>query len=143
MKTLLIATTLFSSLLFAGCKKDAASIKPSDDMVSPQAVKTYLGNFVNGPYGNVRGTANIFRNTDGTLQLQLQDLASSNGPDLKVYLSKELQPVNFINLGDLKSTNGNQVYTIQGTPDFDAYKFVLIHCKSFNHMFGSAELKKN
>lgn len=70
-------------------------------------------------------------------------LKASNGPDLKVYLSKELQPVNFINLGALKSVNGNQVYGVTGMPDIMEYKYALVHCQAFNHLFGSAELKKN
>ncbi|WP_424291302.1 DM13 domain-containing protein [Daejeonella sp.] len=43
-------------------------------------------------------------------------------------------------MGDLKSTKGNQVYEIPGSPDFSALKFVFIHCERFNHLFGSAEL---
>ena len=68
---------------------------------------------------------------------------ASNGPDLKVYLSKELQPVNFINLGALKSVNGNQVYDVTGMPDIMEYKYALVHCQAFNHLFGSVELRKN
>ena len=65
----------------------------------------------------------------------------SNGPDLHVYLSKEAFPVNFIDLGRIKSTSGNQLYTISGMPDFVQYKYALIHCQRYNHLFGSALLK--
>jgi hypothetical protein len=75
--------------------------------------------------------------------LLIEGLKSTNGPDLKVFLSKEVQPINFINLGALKSVNGNQVYDITGMPDIKEYKFALIHCQAFNHLFGSAELIKN
>jgi hypothetical protein len=67
--------------------------------------------------------------------------SSSNGPDLKVYLSKEIQPINFVNLGSLKSTNGSQLYNIPTGIDFAQYKYALIHCQQYNHLFGSAELK--
>jgi hypothetical protein len=49
--------------------------------------------------------------------------------------------MNFIDLGRLQSTSGNQVYTIQGNPDFTQYKYALIHCQRYNHLFGSAELR--
>ncbi|MEO7562004.1 MAG: DM13 domain-containing protein, partial [Ferruginibacter sp.] len=74
--------------------------------------------------------------------LKLADFRSDNGPDLKVYLSKGVSPTAFISLGDLKSTNGNQVYDIPGTPDFTQYRYVLIHCEKYNHRYGSAELVK-
>jgi hypothetical protein len=74
--------------------------------------------------------------------LKLENFSTSNGPDLKVYLSTAASPSDYISLGDLKSTNGNQVYVITGSPDFSAYRFVLIHCERYNHLYGSAELMK-
>jgi hypothetical protein len=72
--------------------------------------------------------------------LKLTNFSTTNGPDLKVYLSKEIHPLSFIKLGDLKSIGGNQVYDIIGSPDFMQYKYALIHCEQYNHLFGSAEL---
>jgi hypothetical protein len=130
-------------LLFAACKKENT---PSEDLMEMEmagAVRTHSGRFVNGPYGRVSGNAHIVRNTNGTLELLIEGLSSTNGPDLFVYLSKEVQPVNFITLGPLKSVNGNQVYPITGMPDVMEYKYALVHCRQFNHLFGSAELVKN
>ena len=70
-----------------------------------------------------------------------QNMDITNGPDLHVYVSKEKLPVNFIDLGKLKSIKGNQVYTIPGMPDFTAYKYALVHCQQYNHLFGSALLQ--
>jgi len=50
-------------------------------------------------------------------------------------------PITFIDLGELKSTKGNQVYSIAGMPDFTDYKYISIHCVAYNHLFGSALLK--
>jgi hypothetical protein len=125
------------------CTKDATPMEEVNEQINMDASKTYSGVFVDGPYGKVSGKAHIIQATDGKLQLQLEMLNSSNGPDLKVYLSKEIQPVNFIELGALKSVAGNQLYDIVGTPDFTSYKYALIHCKAFNHLFGSALLMKN
>jgi len=71
----------------------------------------------------------------------LENFSSSNGPDLKVYLSKEKQPVNFVNLGSLKSTSGNQLYAIPSSVNVMDYNFALIHCQQYNHLFGFAQLK--
>jgi hypothetical protein len=140
MKIILLSLAV---LLLAACKKENTSTEDLMEMEMPGATRTHSGTFVNGPYGRVSGMAHIVRNTNGSLDLRLENLSATNGPDLFVYLSKELQPVNFINLGSLKSVSGNQVYPISGMPDILEYKYALIHCRQFNHMFGSAELLKN
>jgi hypothetical protein len=139
-----ILLSLFFVVSFMGCVKEKTPETPLDEMLPAQSSgKLYSGDFVNGPYGRVSGKAHIVKDSSGVLKLQLEGLMSSNGPDLKVYLSKEIQPVNFINLGVLKSVNGTQLYDISGMPDFMEYKYALIHCQAYNHLFGSALLIKN
>ena len=106
------------------------------------AMLKLTGNFQTGPYGsNAKGSANIYVK-DSMLSLVFDSLfLINNGPALHVYLSKEKQPVNFIDLGDLKSTNGGQIYNIAGMPDFVQYKYALVHCKAYDHLFSYAELK--
>ena len=126
--------------ILVSCVKENTPTIPLNDNVDTAANLKYKGNFMNGPYGTVSGMASVYRQND-SLVLALMNVSISNGPDLHVYLSKEVQPINFIDLGKLQSTNGNQLYTISGMPDFCQYKYALIHCKQFNHLFGSAELK--
>lgn len=139
-KTLALSILL---MLFIACTKENATPEiPVDE--NPDTTTTmvqYMGSFVNGPWGTVSGSAEIRKEFDGDFILALKDMKISNGPDLHVYLSKEVQPVNFLDLGRLKSTTGNQVYNITGSPDFKAYKYALIHCQQYNHLFGSTELK--
>ncbi len=126
--------------LFSSCKKENNT--PTSvimDMVDTTADIKLSGNFINGPYGSVSGKAKILLK-DGRYTLVLESVSISNGPDLHVYLSKEMIPVNFIDLGKLKSTNGTQVYDIAGVPDFSQFKYALIHCQLFDHLFGSAVL---
>jgi Electron transfer DM13 len=134
-----------AALVIAGCSKNNYTPEttlhetiPGDSSAGSMA--KYTGNFIKGPYGTVTGDAKIYLE-DGKYVLALENITVTNGPDLHVYLSKEIQPVNFIDLGKLKSTNGNQLYDISGTPDFTVYKYALIHCQQYNHLFGSAELK--
>lgn len=140
MKQLLLLA--FAAITFTACKKEATTTIPGMDTIDSSAMIKYMGTFGNGPYGTVRGTAQIIRAANnGPFSLVLKDMSISNGPDLHVYLSKEVEPINFIDLGKLKSTSGTQVYSINGTPDFSQYKYALVHCQQFNHLFGSAELK--
>lgn len=133
------------------CKKEQlAPTVPLNEMVVDTTVNggrtdtttilKFSGSFVSGPYGNTSGKAEIYKTANGFV-LQLSNFNVSNGPDLHVFLSKEAMPVNFIELGALKSTNGNQVYSIPNQPDFTTYKYISIHCVAYNHLFGSALLK--
>jgi hypothetical protein len=72
--------------------------------------------------------------------LRLEDLAVTNGPDLYVYLSTDKSASDFVNLGRLKANIGNQNYLIPGGTDMIRYDTVLIWCRAFSVLFGSAEL---
>ncbi len=128
-------------LFFASCVKENTPTTPLDNTAdTTMAMSRYSGMFVNGPYGSVSGTAKIY--VQGMqYKLALEGVSISNGPDLHVYLSKEVLPATFIDLGRLQSVAGNQLYDIPGAPDFTLYKYALIHCKQYNHLFGSAELR--
>src|SRR5688500_5494411 len=137
MKTLLLFSLI---LVFAACKKESASNTPATESVQPGAAVQANGSFVNGPYGRVSGVAKVVRNANNTYDVVLDSFMSNNGPDLYVYLSKEAMPVTFIEVGKLRSTGGTQVYPLTGAPDLTQYKFICIHCKAFNHLFGYAQL---
>lgn len=136
------------------CKKEQlASTQPLNEMVidttmaggnngstDTTAMLVVSGSFMSGPYGTASGKASLYKIASGYV-LQLTNFSVTNGPALHVYLSKEAMPVNYIDLGTLKSTNGNQVYNIPNQQDFTAYKYISIHCVAFNHLFGSALLK--
>ncbi len=142
MRNTILIFAIITTAFFSSCKK--ASTETLDEVISPldtTAMLKYGGSFSSGPSGTVTGDAKVYLK-GGKYILALENFLTTNGPDLKVYLSKEMFPVNFIKLGDLKSTNGNQLYDIAGTPDFTAYKFALIHCEKYNHLYGYTELNK-
>ncbi|MEO6221258.1 MAG: DM13 domain-containing protein [Ginsengibacter sp.] len=138
VKTIFISLSVIMTILY-GCGK--ASTQKLDEMISVEGSLKYTGMFRGYGSENVSGLAKIYL-TNNQYMLKLENFSTSNGPDLKVYLSTASSPTSFISLGDLKSTNGNQVYNISGTPDFTQHKYVLIHCERYNHLFGSAELTK-
>ncbi|MHA4844791.1 DM13 domain-containing protein [Flavitalea antarctica] len=137
MKTLMLFSLL---LLFTACKKESASNTPATETVQPGAAVQAKGSFVNGPYGRVSGVGKVVRNANNTYDVVLDSFMTNNGPDLYVYLSKEAMPVTFIEVGKLRSTGGTQVYSLTAAPDLSQYKYICIHCKAFNHLFGYAQL---
>ena len=137
-QTILICFIGIISIMY-GCGK--TSTQNLDEMISVDGSLKFTGTFTGYGSERVSGVAKIYL-TNNKYMLKLENFSTSNGPDLKVYLSMASSPSGFISLGDLKSTNGNQVYEISGTPDFTQHKFVLIHCQRYNHLYGSAELMK-
>lgn len=87
------------------------------------------------------GSARILKEGD-KWYLALENFSTDAGPDLKVYLSSNLSAAQFINLGSLKSTRGNQVYEITGMPSLIEYPYVLIWCQQFAVLFGSGKLNQ-
>lgn len=131
-------------LILIACNKNVGSstsaLDEKIDTAAMVARNTMAGNFIS--YGqNVSGSAKVYL-VAGKYSLALENFSTNNGPDLHVYLSTETQPADFIDLGKLKSTAGNQVYDITGSPDFTKYKYALIHCQQYNHLFGSAPISK-
>ncbi len=98
------------------------------------------GNFSSRGGYTVTGSAKMLDNA-GVKTVRLENFSSSNGPDLKVYLAKDVNAATFMNLGNLKSISGNQNYSITGMPDIAQYKYVLIWCQQFGVGFGIAELQ--
>ncbi|HCN50397.1 MAG TPA: hypothetical protein DIT10_15125 [Chryseobacterium sp.] len=141
MKT--IITFILVSLLLVSCIRESAATEDLMEMAPENAMLKYSGNFMQGPYGNnVNGKAEIYQK-DGTYTLVFNDgFTVSNGPDLYVYVSKEQQPAQFISLGKLKSVNGGQTYTFTSPVNFDEYKYAVVHCQQYNHLFSYALLEK-
>jgi hypothetical protein len=139
LSSITIGVFLFIAI---ACKKESTPgstpVPPPPIDTSTSAIK-YTGMFENGPYGTATGTAKIVE-SNGKYSLRLEGFRVSSGPDLKVYISKEKQPLNFIRLGNLQALSGDQAYSIPGNPDFMEYRYALIHCERFNHLFGSALL---
>jgi hypothetical protein len=109
-------------------------------VVAPQMPSTnLLGTFAPTSGISVQGKVTIFLE-NSQYKLKLVDFSISSGPDLKVYLSKSNTPSEFVNLGNLNPTT---VYAIPQNVAIKDYKFVLIHCQQYNHLFAVAELAKN
>lgn len=76
----------------------------------------------------------------GASYLRYEDLKTINGPDLYVYLSKDLDAKDFVDLGRIKATEGNVNYEIPENINLKDYRYALIWCKAFGVLFNSADL---
>ncbi|MBI2048057.1 MAG: DM13 domain-containing protein [Parcubacteria group bacterium] len=85
------------------------------------------------------GAARIVE-SEGKKYLRYEDFKTINGPDLFVYLSKDMRASDFINLGALKATGGNVNYEIPENININDYPYALVWCRAFSVLFNSADL---
>ena len=89
---------------------------------------------------NAEGIAKVIPLQDKSNTLRLENLHVTNGPDLYVYIATDKSASDFVSLGRLKANNGNQNYDIPSEIDLTKYDTILIWCRPFSVLFGSAEL---
>lgn len=81
--------------------------------------------------------------TSGDVKIvRYENFKTINGPDLYVYLSKDLQANEFVNLGKLKATEGNINYEVSKEINLKDYPYVIVWCKAFGVLFNSADISK-
>ncbi|CAM5264208.1 DM13 domain-containing protein [Streptomyces narbonensis] len=99
------------------------------------------------------GTVKVVRLADGSHTLRLEGLDTSNGPDLRVWLSdapvKEgragwgvFDDGRYVNLAKLKGNKGDQNYALPADVDWSTYPSVSIWCDRFDVSFGAAALAR-
>ena len=122
------------------CEKEGELTSKSSDSstISSAAVLKYSGEFSPTSGITASGFAKIYLENNA-YTVKLENFGVSDGPDLKVYLSKENTPINIVNLGNFKG-NGNTFYTIPSGINVSEYHYVLIHCQQYNHLFAIAPL---
>ncbi|HWO72784.1 MAG TPA: DM13 domain-containing protein [Dehalococcoidia bacterium] len=89
-----------------------------------------------------RGKAILSETDSGRYVLRLEDFSVRNGPDLYVYLSAGPtgRVDEALNLGRLKATDGAFNYDVPPSIDPRQIKSVLVWCRQFGVLFGSAQL---
>lgn len=119
-----------------------ASTSLSEESSKLNTSTTSEGKFVGAGDGihNAEGNAKIIPLENENKVLRLENLKVTSGPDLYVYLATDKSSSDFVDLGRLKGNIGNQNYDIPSDTDLTKYKTVLIWCKLFSVLFGSAEL---
>ncbi|QIS03659.1 hypothetical protein F5X71_16230 [Nocardia brasiliensis] len=118
---------------------------------APQPRALARGSFVSHEH-TTSGTVVILELPDGGRVLRLEDLDTSDGPDLHVWLTDapviEGRAGWFVfddgahtDLGSLKGNRGSQNYPLAPDTDLSTLTSVTIWCDRFNVSFGAAELR--
>ncbi|WP_369167078.1 DM13 domain-containing protein [Streptomyces sp. R28] len=99
------------------------------------------------------GSVKLVRLADGSHVVRLEDLDTSNGPDLRVWLTDArveegragwhvFDDGEYVSLGRLKGNKGSQNYVVPEEVDLSHYRSVTIWCDRFDVSFGAAELAR-
>jgi len=127
------------------------SASESATAATPKPVNRVLaeGEFVSHEH-HTTGTVQIVRLADGRTQLVIRGLKTSDGPDVRVWLTDRevvhgqgwdvFDDGEYVDLGALKGNEGNLVYTIKAGVDIGAFRSVDIWCRRFHVSFGAAPL---
>jgi hypothetical protein len=150
----LATNTTVNDAISAPTSTTVATTAPTSTTVATTApagpVDELRGTFLTHEH-DTTGEARVVRHPDGRRQLELVNLDTSDGPDLRVWLSD--QPVKagpagwrvfddgrWVELGELKGNKGNQVYDVPADADLTTLRSVAIWCKRFSVSFGAAAL---
>jgi hypothetical protein len=116
---------------------ETAAAAPGIDTLSSAAFTSYEH--------HTRGRALILRVRDGRRFLRFEDFRTSNGPDVRVYLSAAAAggpgdrfDDDYVELGHLKGNIGSQNYRIPASLDLGRYRSAVVWCKRFSVAFGAA-----
>ncbi|HEU4342107.1 MAG TPA: DM13 domain-containing protein [Candidatus Binatia bacterium] len=110
-------------------------------------VKVAEGSF-HGVAHETKGTASIYQLPEGKTVLRFTEFATSNGPDVQVYLvaapdakdNETVTKAGFIHIGALKGNMGDQNYELPADVDLSKYRSVTVWCRRFGVNFATAPL---
>ena len=137
---------------FPAMEQSAPAMAESPSMASSTMAPDVPAKIVSGRFHSnaheTNGHATIYRLPDGRRVLRLTEFATSNGPDVRVYLvaagdvqdEDAAKQAGFVDLGALKGNIGDQNYDVPANLDLTKYRAVSIWCRRFSVNFGAAPL---
>ena len=127
---------------------------PATNTIKPSATSTFepteisRGNFYGVDENHVGvGNAIIIQTQVGKYSLQLENFEVTNGPGLHVILAEANNPYSvatlgdYLDLGELKSTRGDQIYALPNAVDLGYYGSVVVYCLPFEAIFAIAPIR--
>lgn len=125
----------------------APAVQQAGASTAPAIAAIASGAF-HGVHHETMGTATLYRRPDGTRVLRFTNFATSNGPDVRIYLvaatdaldNATVTQAGFIELGPMKGNQGDQNYDVPATVDLAKYRAVTVWCRRFGVNFATAPL---
>ena len=127
---------LFIAFSITQCSK---SVKDVTETIPTDLTVLLQGNFTNGVH-TVSGVVKLSKDAGGKKFLVFEDFKTESGPDLRIWLAEDNAGKNY---AEITKTVNNGTYKLELASDVDTSKktYVLVWCKQFTVLFGSAILK--
>src|SRR4051794_23518606 len=130
-----------------GSAGSGASSAPTAPSSAPALAVLGRRRFGSGEH-DTSGTATLLRLRDGRRFVRLERLSTSNGPAVRIWLSAAQAGASddtvggaaHLDLGGLKANHGNQNYRVPAQAPIGRYRSVVIWCRRFDVVFGSAAI---
>lgn len=124
----------------------ASSAPTTARVVSPSVLGR--GAFRSGEH-RTTGTVSLLQLADGRRFVRLDHLSTSNGPDVRIWLSAAssvapdgtVRNAAYLDVGGLQANHGDQNYAVPASADLSQYRSVVIWCRRFHVVFGAAPLR--
>ncbi len=132
----------------AGAGRSASGPRQDPRPEAPPEVVELAGGPFEAAEHATSGRARVIELRDGSRYLRLDDLATSDGPDLHVWLTDQpsggswgsYDDGRYVALGALTATNGNQNYAIPADAELGGMRSAVIWCDRFDVAFGTAPI---
>jgi len=126
------------------------SATDSTEVIDPPEVLAE-GKFITHEHATT-GSVKILKYSDGSRILRIENLKTSNGPKLEVWLTdapviegldgwRVFDDGKYLNLGALRGNIGSQNYSIPSEINLYDYSSISIWCERFSVSFGAAALR--
>ena len=132
---------MFAVFVLVACSSDNDDMMMNElnnegnsDEITPELIK---GNFVSDSHP----TTGMVRINEDKSVLSLNNFKTDDGPKLLLYLSKEVDSKEYVDLVDLKGIEGKFEYEIPANSDLNKFKYVVVWCVDFSVSFDHAELE--
>ncbi len=143
-RTLQVIAAAFFMLALAACARTGTAMNDEGAMMDekPMMDRKADGMFTGTDGHMAAGTAEITEGMDGEPVLTLRDIHVDEVPDGHVYLAKDGDWKNGVEVGRLKQFTGTVAFALPMGVDPHDYDSVVIWCKKFNVEIGRAYLPK-
>jgi len=110
------------------------------DEQTPESMEVLSAEIMDTPGHSASGMVRLLTQEDGTTLIRYENFKTINGPNLHVYLAKDIEAKEFIDLGPIRGTEGNINYVVPENIDVSEYKYVMYWCVPFGVLFNYAEI---
>lgn len=116
-------------------------------VTTAEQTQNQSGDFAKKKY-KVNGSWSVIQKDGQTFIKLSDDFKTKNGPDLKIFLSRQSSTTvsgqtateGAVNLGALKSNKGGSEYLVPAGINLSDFNSVLVHCEAFSVLWGAGDL---